>query len=219
MKKSEKIVFIEKWKVDNHEVLSDGGLIAPEEGENHLVPLKFFSCIFFSTSGARVTVPFLQRVFQADACHLSFGKYTLYYCYGTTANCNTSLVAFGILCGNEDKEGWNQFWKFAKKIHPSINATGVTIITDQAKGLIESISEVLPLAVQIHCSFLRRQNIIKIVRGGTREYFCLWLFNKLVHANTQAEIDHLKIKHAPFMNDKALKYLHTVDNVAQYPGA
>ena len=56
MKKAEKIAFVEKWKVDNHEALSDGGLIRTEES----VPLKFLSGIFFSISGARVAVPFLQ---------------------------------------------------------------------------------------------------------------------------------------------------------------
>ncbi len=32
------------------------------------VPLKFFSGILFSTSGARKAMPFLQQVSQADAC-------------------------------------------------------------------------------------------------------------------------------------------------------
>jgi transposase-like protein len=93
---------------------------------------------------------------------MSFGKYP---------------VAFGILYGNEDKEGWIQFWKFTKTIRPSINATNVTIITDQAKGLIESISEALPLVVHVHCSFHRHQNIIKIVRvrGALRNTLvCGW---------------------------------------------
>jgi hypothetical protein len=45
------------------------------------------------------------------------------------------------------------------------------------------------------------------------------MFNKLVNASTQMEIDHLKIKHAPFMNDKALKYLNADNIVAQYAGA
>jgi hypothetical protein len=40
---------------------------------------------------------------------MNFGKYTLYSCYGTTANCSTYPVAFGILFGNEDKEGWMDF--------------------------------------------------------------------------------------------------------------
>ncbi len=91
------------------------------------MPLKFFSGILFSTSGAQKAIPFLQQVFQADACHMKFGKYTLYSCYGTTANCNTYPVAFGILFGNEDKEGWMDFCDFAKSVHPSIDDTRVTI--------------------------------------------------------------------------------------------
>jgi hypothetical protein len=103
---AEKIEFVSAWKSENKKVLEDGGLGEPELGA---VPLKFFSGIFFSTSGAQKALPFLQRVFEADACHMNFGKYTLYSCYGTTANCNTYPVAFGILFGNEDKEGWMDF--------------------------------------------------------------------------------------------------------------
>jgi hypothetical protein len=91
MTKAEKIEFVSNWKLENMEVLEDGGLGEPQLGA---VPLKFFSGILFSTSGARKAVPFLQQVFQADACHMNFGKYTLYSCYGTTANCNTYPVAF-----------------------------------------------------------------------------------------------------------------------------
>jgi hypothetical protein len=115
---------------------------------------------------------------------MSLGKYTLYSCYRTTANCNTHPVAFGILFGNEDKEGWIDFWEFAKSVHPSIGDTRVTIITDQAKGLTQSIAEVLPSTGHFDCSYHRRQNILKFVRGGTRKYFCLWLYNNLIKANT-----------------------------------
>jgi hypothetical protein len=38
-------------------------------------------------------------------------------------------------------------------------------------------------------------------------------------ANTQCEIEQIKNKHAPFVNDKALKYLNAVGDTAQYPGA
>ncbi len=58
-----------------------------------------------------------------------------------------------------------------------------------------------------------------ICQRGHSKYSCLWLYNKLVKANTQCEIDHLKHKHAPFMNEKALKYLNAVDDAAQYLGA
>jgi hypothetical protein len=183
------------------------------------VPLKFFSEILFSTSGALKAIPFLQQVFQADTCHMSFGKYTLYSCYTTTANCITYPVAFGILFGTEDKEGWIDFWDFAKSVHPSIYDTRVKIITDQAKGLTQSIAEVLPLTGHFHCSYHRRQNILKFVSGGTQKYSCLWLYKKLMKANTQCEIEQINPKHAPFVNDKALKNLNAVSVAAQYPGA
>jgi hypothetical protein len=38
-------------------------------------------------------------------------------------------------------------------------------------------------------------------------------------AKTICEIEQIKHKHAPFMNDKALKYLNAFDDAAQYPGA
>ena len=53
-----------------------------------------------------------------------------FHSYGITANCNTFPVAFTILLGNEDKNGWIQFWNYAKSLHPSHNKEGVTIITD-----------------------------------------------------------------------------------------
>ncbi len=202
-------------KLENKELLEDGGLGEPKLG---VVPLKFFSGILFSTSGTHKTLPFLQQVFQADACHMSFGKYTLYSCYSTTAICNTYPVAFGIPFGNEDKECSMEFWDFVKSIHPSIDDTRVTIVTDQAKGLTQLIAEVLTLMGHVHCSYHRRQNILKVVRGATQKYSCLWLHNKLVKANTQCKIEQQKHKHAPFMNEKALKYLNAVDDIAQYPG-
>ena len=127
-------------------------------------PIKFMSGIFISISAAQRVVPHLQRVFQADACHMNFGKYTLYSCYGTTANCNTFPVAMAILFGNEDKEGWVQFWNFALSLHPSLDLEDTTIITDQAKGLKEALAEVLPGAGHFLCSFHRLQNIAKIVK-------------------------------------------------------
>ena len=220
MSKVEKVVYVTKWKKKNKLMLVEGGIWPPKGGDAAVVAtLKFLSGIMFATSNAQRTVPHLQRVFQADACHMSFGKYTLYSCYGTTANGNTSPVAFGIHFGNEDKDGWLQFWKFAKNLHPILDDETVTIITDQAKGLIEVVREVLPKAAHFHCSFHRRQNIAKIVRGGNVKYSCLWLFNKLVNASTKAEIEHIQSKTAAYMDDKAMKYLTAPNDEQQYPGA
>jgi hypothetical protein len=166
MMKAEKIEFVSNWKLENKEVLEVGGLGEPDLGA---VPLTFFSGILYSTLGAQKAIPFLQQEFQADACHMSFEKYTLYSCYGTTADCNTYSVVFGILFGNGDKEGWMDFWDLlAKSVYPSIDYTRVTNITDQAKGLTQSIAEVLPLTGNFHCSYHRHQNILKFVRGGSQ---------------------------------------------------
>jgi hypothetical protein len=45
---------------------------------------------------------------QADAAHMSFGKYTLYSAYATTANGNMLALGFAMLFGNKDKENWTQ---------------------------------------------------------------------------------------------------------------
>ncbi len=194
MTKAEKIEFVTNQKLANKDVLEDGGLSEPELGAG---PLKFFSGILFSKLGARKAVPFLQQVFQADACHVNFGKYTFYSCYGTTANCNTYPVAFGILFGNEDKEGWKVFWNFAKLVHSSIDDTRVTIITDQAKGLTQSIADVLPLTGYFHCSYHRHQNILKFVKGGSQKYSCLWLYNKLMKAKPHVRLSKLNTSMLP----------------------
>jgi hypothetical protein len=116
MKRGEKIKFVKEWKEKNFEMLLEEGLM---EGTTlH----KFVGGIFLATSTAKQNVPMLQTVYQSDAAHMNFGKYSLYSCYGIhTANCNTSPVAFGIVFSNEDKRRWVEFWTFTKKIHPCLN--------------------------------------------------------------------------------------------------
>jgi hypothetical protein len=111
------------------------------------------------------------------------------------------------------------FWDFAKLVHPSIDDTRVMIITDQAKGLTQLIADVLSLTGHFHCSYHRRQNILKCFGGGTQKYSCLWLYNKLMKAETLCQIEQIKHKNATFVNDKALKYLNAVNDAAQYSGA
>ena len=60
---------------------TEGGLLEPKMGNFDFFTLsKFLSEIFISISAAKQVVPHLQRVFQADACHINFGKYTLCTC-------------------------------------------------------------------------------------------------------------------------------------------
>jgi hypothetical protein len=127
----ERLPFVTDWKKNNANVLMKQLVTA-----NESPPLKFLNGIFLAPLFAKTTVPLLQKVFMTDTCHLHFGKYTLFCCYRVTANSNMSLVGFAVMFGNENTESWRMFWRFVMEVHPAINSTDVTIITDQDKGQI-----------------------------------------------------------------------------------
>ena len=196
--------------------LIDGGLDLTDEGEEQS---NFFTGIFFSPKYTKEAVPQLQQVHQVDACHLQYGKYTLYSLYGTTANCNTFPIEFGIVFGNKCKEGWTQFFSVVKEWHPALNVYQTTFISDQAKGLTESIKEVMESVGQFFCSYHRRLNIRTFVCGGTGQHSCIWMYNKLMSATNVDQLNEMKHTHSPHMSDKALKYLNSLNNHEQYPAA
>ena len=109
-------------------------------------------------------MPLLQTVYQADAAHMNFGKYTLCSCYGIPANCNAFPVAFGIIFGNEDKERWDYFSKFVKSCHPSINHAWVTVITNQQKGSVEALQVIVPLAVNSFAHIIGERTFLHMSR-------------------------------------------------------
>ena len=119
----------------------------------------------FATLSSKHLVPLLQDVIQANDAHSSFGKYTLFSAYTTTANGNMSPLAFGLLVSNEDTNNWSKFWRFVKRIHPSVNGLAKTIWTNQDKGSIAATAAILKEAAQFHCSFHRCQNIIQKCGG------------------------------------------------------
>jgi hypothetical protein len=109
MKRDNKIKYVKDWKEKNYEMLLEEGFV--EESTLH----KYVGGIFITTSTSKQNVPLLQTVYQSDAAHMNFGKYTLYSCYGSTANCNASHVAFGIVFGNEDRSGWVDFLEICEE--------------------------------------------------------------------------------------------------------
>ena len=56
-----------------------------------------------------------QHVVQADGAHSSFGKYTLFLAYATTANGNMSPLVLVLLFGNEDTKNRSKFAVSRKK--------------------------------------------------------------------------------------------------------
>jgi hypothetical protein len=108
-----------------------------EQGRRHTV----LEWGFFAPSFVTTTVRDLQKVFMTDACHLHFGKNTLFLFYGITANAIASPVAFAIILGNENTSSWHQFWNYAVKLHQYLDSADVTIITNQEKGKKNAIAE------------------------------------------------------------------------------
>jgi len=171
----ERCTFVINWKKKNKYLLESQ--LGSKRDD-----LKFVHGVFFAPSFTTETVPLLQRLFMADACHLNFGKYTLFTCYGVTANASMSPVAFGTVFRNENGNSWGAFWEFVKKLHPTIDMGDVTVITDQDKGQMNAISDWIPLAGHFHCSHHCRGNIIKYRGGGSGKikYSALWMYNKLM---------------------------------------
>ena len=148
--------FAQQWLMDNDAFV-----------KNHLGTkednCKFIVGILFAPVTSVGKVNSLQDLYQADAAHLDFGKYTFFSAYGSTANANAFPLAFGIMFGNEDKISWTKFWNFVKDVHgqDGLNHPSVTIITDQDKGSKGAIEAVLPHVANFHCSWHRRSNILK----------------------------------------------------------
>ncbi len=129
---------------------------------------RFLHGVFYAPSFSKATVPKLQTVFMADACHLNFGKYTMFLCYGVTANSNMSVVGFAIIFGNENTLGWKEFWQFILCTHPSIDRGDITIISNQDKGIKSTIKDVLQSVGHFFCSWHRRKNIILVGQNKIR---------------------------------------------------
>ena len=132
-----------------------------------------------------------------------------------------SPLAFGLLFGNEDTNNWSKFWSFVKKVHPCIDSPAVTILTDQDKGSIAAVGKEVKQAAQFHCSFHRRQNIIKTLGGGkgSTPLTALWLYNLLCGCHSVAQLETNKAKYYPQMHPTALHYLTKLEDKCQYPAA
>jgi hypothetical protein len=157
-RQDDKVNFLKEWSQTNKSFID--GMLGLEHNN-----YQFISCILFAPLSLKRIVLCLQTMIQADAAHLRFGMFTLYSAYGSTANSNTSPIAFVILFGNEDRDGWEHFWQFALDLHPCLNREIMTIMTDQQKGSKSAIEKILPDAQIFHCSKHRADNIAKSTFG------------------------------------------------------
>jgi hypothetical protein len=133
-----------------------------------------------------------------------------------------SSIAFGILFGNEDIKNWTLFWKFVARIHPIINRPVVTLLTDQDKGSITSVAEVIPLAHNFHCSYHRRQKILSKCGGGvsgTKPLTLLWLYNMLSNCSNVQQLESYANKYLYQLFPTDRHYLTKMANNKQYAAA
>jgi hypothetical protein len=212
MSPDERRNFIVKWKSDNDIFINN------ELGVACVKNYRFLTAIMVVPSTSKVTAPLLVDVVQADGAHMSFGKDTLFTAYAKTANANMSPLAYGIHFGNEDKASWSCFWSFLVQVHPWINDSMKTIMTDQDKGSIESVKTIISTAHQFFCAYHRRCNIIKTCGGGSGKvaHSALWMFNLLGSCNTVEHIAQLKAKYLDKMFPTDRHYLEKMPDEYQY---
>jgi hypothetical protein len=148
--------------------------------------------IIISPSTSKKQVPFLQEVLQADAAHMIFGKYTLYSVYATTANGTMLALGFATLFGNQDKQSWTHFWKFIKKTHPIINQSNFTIITNQDKGSLAAMEDIVPLVGRFLCCFHCRQTLSRnaVVKKVTKHS---QLFGCTISSAVASQLPHFQL--------------------------
>jgi hypothetical protein len=109
-----------------------------------------------------------------------------------------SPVGFAIIFGNENGASWKEFWRFIHRTHPTMNMPDVTIVTDQDKGIMGAIAEVMTDCGHFFCAWHRRQ--------------------RLTECRSVDHFDHLCERYFPLMNPKPkdLQYLNKVNDASQY---
>ena len=118
-----------------------------------------------------------------------FGKYTLFSCYGITANGNMSPVV--IVFENENGTTWKEFGEFVNGIHLLMNLTDMTIVTDQDKGQKFTIKDIMDKTGHFHFLHHCRGDIIKMCGLNSRStiYSALWVYDCVVGCQTVETVE------------------------------
>ncbi len=91
------------------------------------------------------------------------------------------------------------FWKFIKYTYPIVDQPYYIILTDQDKGSLLAINDIVPSAGKIHCSFHCQQNIVKKCGGGKghKPLTALWLCNPLCDCKSVTLLTATRIRCTP----------------------
>jgi hypothetical protein len=111
----------------------------------------------------------VRPVISLDAAHLKSTYKGTLYAATTKSPCNEILpVAFAIINGNEDGDGWEYFLKHLKdgcpiiaERHPLLRVKYryFTFVSDRDKGLIPALKKIFPENHSIHCSVHIKRNV------------------------------------------------------------
>jgi hypothetical protein len=151
MTRQEKVEYVNNWMKDTNIFLCD--TLGLEDGPQY----KFFDGYFHCTIHIKEASTFFAGSHPGRCGPHGFRKYTLYSVYATTANGTMLALGFAMLFGNEDNKNWTHIWKFIKKTHPIFDQSNFTIITNQNKGSLAAMEDIVPLAGRFLYSFYCQQ--------------------------------------------------------------
>jgi hypothetical protein len=125
------------------------------------------------------------------------------------------------LFGNKDKESWTHFWNFIKKTHPIVNQSNFTIITNQDKGSLGAMEDIVPLVGKFLCSFHCQQKIVKKCSGrkGHKALSALLVYDLLIGCKSVALHSATRKKYKDKMFPTDYHYLFNIAEEMQFPAA
>jgi hypothetical protein len=143
----------------------------PEAVIDYLVDDNHIEKVFICPSYMNKSLQFVRPVISFDAAHLKHPVYKgiLYVATVLTALDNAYTVAFALVSGNEDHQGWSYFCGRLRQAcpiltesHPMERVTKkyFTFISDRDKGLKEAISEWFPNNHATHCAVHIQRNVV-----------------------------------------------------------
>ncbi|MGH3054385.1 MAG: hypothetical protein ACRDL7_05345, partial [Gaiellaceae bacterium] len=175
---------------------------------------RFVKAVMFSPAPTMQCAEQLLHLHALDACHLSWGNATLYSAYSLNSNKNAVCLSHSIVFGNEDYESWKTFLTFVRRCYPTLNASHVTIVSDQDKGIKRAVEEVMSFASHFYCAKHRAENVKKHCKAACKDAFL-----ETVNAMTMDELARCKQKYLtdPGISERHCQYLGNVDDDKQYP--
>ncbi|XP_023754652.2 uncharacterized protein LOC111903098 [Lactuca sativa] len=167
------------------------------DGKNYFS--KFYVCFEGLKQGWRGSC---RRVINLDGCFLK-GLCTgeLIIAVGRDANNHIFPIAWAVVCV-ENKENWKWFLENLKDDLGMDNGFGIALMSDQHKGLLEAVKEILPTVEHRQCARHVVANFRKIFPGVMYEK----MFWKACKASTEP-LHNAAMKEIQLLNPSAFEYL------------